>query len=89
MRYKIIIVFAFLFSTHSFSQPIEKEINTSLKEKGKLFLRFDTKNSFITNSKVKIFGINLGLNHNNTIKYGIGFHSILFSPVHKTFNITD
>lgn len=82
---KILFLFLFLLPFHSiYSQNVEKDFSESLNKDGVIFLRFDTKNSFISNSKVKIWGVNLGFNHNNTVKYGLGFYNLL-SPIHKNF----
>lgn len=68
-------IISIIISVLSVAQPIEEDIGNALDEDGLTFMRFDTKNSFIANSRVKIYGINIGYNHNNTVKYGIGFHA--------------
>jgi len=82
----ITIICAIFLSTTSFAQPIEEDFSTALNEEGKIFLRFDAKNSFIANSQVKLWGVQLGYDHNNVVKYGIGFHN-LSSTINRDFYV--
>jgi len=72
----LFIISAFLFALSGLSQPIEDDFTDAFSEDGKTFLRFDTKNSFIANSQVKLWGLQLGYDHNNVVKYGLGFHNL-------------
>lgn len=80
----LIIISAIFISLSAISQPIEEEFTSALNEDGKTFLRFDAKNSFIANSQVKLWGVQLGYNHNNVVKYGLGFHSLI-STINRDF----
>lgn len=81
-----LIFFLSLCSFVSRAQSFEDKITNALEKKGKFFVRFDTKNSFIGYSKVKLFGINIGLDHDKTFKYGIGFHLLSDSIVREIEN---
>jgi hypothetical protein len=82
----ITVIWAFFLVTISFAQPIEEEFSTALNEDGRTFLRFDAKNSFIANSQVKLWGVQLGYDHNNVVKYGLGFHN-LSSTIKRDFYV--
>lgn len=70
-----------LLAAHScFSQNFEQHIRETLKEKPKLDIRIHSRNSFITAQNVKVTGVKIGWDHNNTLKYGLGL-SILRSKV--------
>lgn len=73
---KILIISLLLNSYFSHAQLFDT-IAESFNHKPKLVFKFDTRNSFITAQKAKIFGIKLGLNYNETVKLGIGFNSLL------------
>jgi hypothetical protein len=49
-------------------------ISESFTHQPKFFVKFDTRNSFITNQYAKIRGIKVGLDYNHTTKIGLGFH---------------
>lgn len=58
----------------SFSQEFEKEIKNLLQEKPKLEFKLDSRNSFISSSNVRVFGLKVGLIHLNKLSYGIGYN---------------
>ena len=49
-------------------------IRSSLDYKPKFLVKFDTRNSFISNQYAKIHGIKVGLSFNKTTNIGIGYH---------------
>jgi hypothetical protein len=48
----------------------------SLEKKPKFDFRFDSRNSFITARKAKIFGFKIGYDYSETFKFGIGYNSL-------------
>lgn len=48
----------------------------SLQEQPQLFGKLDTRNSFISNSRAKIFGCKLGLNYANRLHFGVGYNQL-------------
>jgi hypothetical protein len=51
-------------------------IRQCLKQKPHLFGKFDTRNSFIENSRAKIFGLKAGLNYGGRLHFGIGYNQL-------------
>ena len=69
------------------AQPTLDTIQWCLKEKPHLFGKIDTRNSFIYNSRIKIFGIKAGLNYGKRLHIGIGYNQIYpFAKSSKNFN---
>lgn len=81
--YKRINIFLFvLFCCNSFqtiAQPTLDTIRDCLKQTPHLFGKLDTRNSFINNSRAKIFGVKIGLNYGNKLHFGVGYNQ-LFKP---------
>ena len=48
------------------------EIKASFKEKPKFIVKLGTRNSFITNSFMKMRDVGVGLNYNDVVKVGVG-----------------
>ena len=69
----ILILFCFIFSGQGHAQLFDS-IRTSFDYKPKFLLKFDTRNSFISNQYAKIHGIKVGLSFNKTTNIGIGYH---------------
>ncbi len=90
MRKWIIIFFAcgfWLLQLKSSAQPTLDTIQWCLKQKPHLFGKLDTRNSFIYNSRIKIFGIKAGLNYGKRLHLGIGYNQIYpFAKASKNFN---
>ncbi|CAN5559009.1 hypothetical protein BH10BAC1_BH10BAC1_13740 [soil metagenome] len=62
-----------------------------LKQKPHLFGKFDTRNSFIDNSRAKIFGLKTGLNYGKRLSFGIGYNQLNppSADFDKTINIVN
>ncbi len=61
-------------------------IQWCLKEKPHLFGKIDTRNSFVYNSRIKIFGVKAGLNYGKRLHVGIGYNQIYpFARSSKNF----
>ena len=69
----IFIIAIFIFSSHGNAQLFDS-IRSSLDYKPKFLLKFDTRNSFISNQYAKTHGIKIGLSFNKTTNIGIGYH---------------
>lgn len=65
-----------MFTISTIAQPTLDTIKLSLKQKPHLFGKFDTRNSFIDNSRAKIFGLKTGLNFGNRLYFGIGYNQL-------------
>lgn len=66
------------------AQPTLDTIKESLEQKPTLFAKLDTRNSFISNSRAKIFGVKLGFNYASRLHIGIGYNQLY--PPAKDFN---
>jgi hypothetical protein len=85
MRKQFLILHIFiLLSILSYSQNPEYAISNAIQNGGNFFVRFDSKNSFISNSQVRIWGMNLGMNYDNTVKFGGGLYNLM-SPIEKNY----
>ena len=73
---KLLYIFFFLWAISTTAQPTLDTIQLSLKQKPHLFGKFDTRNSFIDNSRAKIFGLKTGLNFGNRLYFGIGYNQL-------------
>lgn len=71
---RLVSVLLLFFAQSVIAQTFEEHISSSLKTDPKLDLRLDSRNSFITEKNVKLFGIKIGLDHKQTFRYGIGFN---------------
>lgn len=72
--YRIIPIILLLSLSISSQGQLLDSISASFQYKPKPSLQFNTRNAFITSQVVKMRGINLGLNYNQTTKVGIGFN---------------
>jgi len=73
------------------AQPTLDTITACLKQKPQVFAKLDSRNSFIANSRAKVFGIKLGLNYGKRVHFGIGYNQ-LYPPANnfnKTFYIKE
>lgn len=62
-------------------------IEDSFRYKPTFFLKFDSRNSFVTNYYAPMGGIKVGLSFNNTSKIGIGYSWMKNYPVSSGSNI--
>ncbi len=69
----ILTIYFFIFSSQCHAQLFDS-IRTSLYSKPKFLLKFDTRNSFISNQYAKIHGVKVGLSFNKTTNIGVGYH---------------
>ena len=62
------------FIVSASAQPTMDTIMDCLHQKPHLFAKFDTRNSFISNARIKVFGIKTGLNYGKRLHFGIGYN---------------
>lgn len=76
MRYinRIVVVSLLFLTSFQVKAQLFDSIAASFQHSPKLSFQFNTRNAFITNSVVKMRGINLGLAWNAQTKAGIGFN---------------
>ncbi|HEY0029282.1 MAG TPA: hypothetical protein VGC65_00875 [Bacteroidia bacterium] len=76
MRKLLYILFFLCLTATCYAQPTMDTIRQCLKQKPHLFGKFDTRNSFIENSRAKIFGLKAGLNYGGRLHFGIGYNQL-------------
>lgn len=82
------ILAAALFLSFLFAKAQTADsIGSILNSPGRFFLKFDTKNSFITNTRADIWGVKTGIQFARKIKTGIGY-SWLHTKLEKNIIIT-
>ena len=69
----ILIISFFIFSSQGHAQLFDS-IQTSFDYKPKFLLKFDTRNSFVSNQYAKTQGVKVGLSYNRTTSVGLGYH---------------
>jgi hypothetical protein len=74
-QYSIIFLFFFCLLTAK-SQPTLDTIKDCLKQRPQLFAKFDGRNSFVENSRAKIFGIKGGVSFGKRLHFGIGYNQL-------------
>jgi hypothetical protein len=80
-------IFFFLFLlafSAAEAQPTLDTIKYCLKQKPRPFAKLDSRNSFIDNSVVNIFGAIAGINFGKRLSFGIGYNQLYNPP--KNFN---
>ena len=74
------------------SFPADSQLIDSLEyyfsKKPKLDIRLDSRNAFITNRQVQIFGIKAGVNHSRSVKYGLGYNQLI-TTLDREFHVQD
>ena len=80
----IVLIF---FTTNIFSQAtvFEGNIRKALHTKPKIKFKLDNRNSFVTNSFARTFGVKAALDFNKILEFGIGYN-FLISNYRKYFN---
>jgi len=84
----ILIISLFIFTNKGNAQLFDS-IQSSFNYKPKVLLKFDTRNSFISNQYAKTHGIKIGLSYNNTVKYGVGYNWMPKRPVESNISSSD
>jgi hypothetical protein len=58
------------------AQPTLDTIKDCLKKKPQVFAKLDGRNSFIENSRAKIFGLKLGISYGKRVHFGLGYNQL-------------
>lgn len=74
MRTFFISILSFFILSIQGRAQLFDSIRTSFDYKPKFLVKFDTRNSFISNQYAKIHGIKVGLSFNKTTNVGVGYH---------------
>jgi hypothetical protein len=75
--FKHFLIFSFLLPAFSIqAQPTLDTIKDCLKQKPQLFAKLDGRNSFIENSRAKIFGLKLGVTYGKRLSFGLGYNQL-------------
>lgn len=85
---KFLGILLLLTAQISVAQNFEQRIRETLKVDPKLDIRVNSRNSFITAQNVKMTGLKVGFDHDNTLKYGLGFN-LLRSEVKNDIETSD
>jgi hypothetical protein len=74
---RIFIFFLFfILCSNVYSQPTLDTIKACLKQKPQLFIKLDSRNSFVQNSRAKIFGAKAGISYGKRLYFGIGYNQL-------------
>ncbi len=79
----LILIFSCAFLSLG-AQPTIDTLKYCLKQRPHLFAKLDTRNSFISNSRAKIFGVKAGLKYGKRLSFGIGYNQLY--PPAKNFD---
>jgi hypothetical protein len=74
-RFLILFFLCLAFSIQA--QPTLDTIKDCLKQKPQLFAKLDGRNSFIENSRAKIFGVKLGVTYGKRLSFGLGYNQLI------------
>ena len=84
---KFTLLFPFFFLTFLiYSQEFEQELKEAIRVKPKLEFRFDSRNSFISSSSVRIAGIKAGVQFDNKLSIGLGYNQLWSIISNKSLN---
>jgi hypothetical protein len=70
------------------AQPTVDTIKSCLKQRPHPFIKLDSRNSFISNSRAKITGCKLGVDYAHRLQFGLGFNLLRPSPSYFDKTIT-
>lgn len=79
-KFKLLFFFI-VFAQATFAQQFEQELKEAIRQKPRLELRFDSRNSFISQSGVRVFGFKLGLQYQEKLSIGLGYNQLWSSLV--------
>ena len=71
-----ILIFAGLLSVQPVKSQFLDDIRAALKTKPKFLFKFDSRNSFVSNQRARIFGWKIGADFNGKFRIGGGFNSL-------------
>lgn len=76
--YYILFLLSFTGSALSplLAQSFEEELREAIKTKPRLEIRLDSRNSFINQSGVRVFGVKGGVQFDNKLSFGLGYNQL-------------
>lgn len=80
LKQKFFFVVFMHFACFVVAQPTLDTIKNCFKFKPHPFIKLDSRNSFISNSRAKITGCKLGVDYANRLQFGLGFNLLYPSP---------
>jgi hypothetical protein len=80
----LILLFLIAVIPLTVAQPTLDTIKDCLKQKPQFFIKLDGRNSFIENSRAKIFGLKLGVSYGKRVHFGLGYNQLY--PPAKDFD---
>lgn len=72
-------------SSNLLGQQFEEELKEALKEQPKFEFKLDSRNAFISNTGVRVFGFKLGLNFDDKLSFGLGYNQLWSNPSNELF----
>jgi hypothetical protein len=76
LKKKFITVLLLTLVITTKAQPTLDTIKDCLKQKPQLFAKLDGRNSFIENSRARIFGFKLGVSYGKRVHFGLGYNQL-------------
>ncbi|MAC94794.1 MAG: hypothetical protein CMC96_04760 [Flavobacteriales bacterium] len=67
------------------AQHFEEELRLALKEDPKFEFKLDSRNAFISNTGVRVFGFKLGLNFDEKLSFGLGYNQLWSRPKNQLY----
>ncbi len=74
VRILILFISGILLASNSSAQTFEEEIKKSMLSKPRFEFKFDGRNSFISQSGVRFFGLKAGLQFDGNVSIGMGYN---------------
>lgn len=65
------------------AQNFEEELRTAMKSKPTFEFKLDSRNAFISNTGVRVFGFKLGLNYDDKLSLGLGYNKLWSHPTNQ------
>ncbi|MBK7181819.1 MAG: hypothetical protein IPH89_02215 [Bacteroidetes bacterium] len=82
LKLTLYLIFVLFFVAAANSQPALDSIKQELKLKPHPFATLNSRNSFVDNSIVNVFGVIAGIKYGNKLRFGIGYNQ-LYNPPKK------
>lgn len=67
------------------AQHFEEELRAALKSKPTFEFKLDSRNAFISNTGVRVFGFKLGVNYDDKLSLGLGYNQLWSQPSNQLF----
>ena len=86
MHLRILLLFSCFVIVANTNAQLLDSIAMSLQEKGKFILKMDNRGSFISTRSASIWGVKIGVEHNDRVQYGLGY-SWLLNKITRTVEV--